>query len=282
MSAIFDLAIIGIFKNEESFLPEWLDHYFTRNIDHIYLINDNSSDNSVDIVLSHPNKNNITLCHTDNDDWVYNKYWKQEYLYNKYFQYSLQTTKWLGVFDLDEFVYAPDEINFKNILLSYNDKPQQELIIDWYWFGSNGLEEQPKSIINNFIKRSKNLSKTIIQTNNLSHMGYHPDWCCKSFAKTQYISSIRHHYNKFYYYNKTDYISHGKNISFSHNLSDSGSMYINHYIGSKNYYFNNKINRGSCNNNYIITNNKKSLYNFINLNEIEDIRLKNQQQLTNI
>lgn len=36
----YDIAILAILKNEESFLTEWIDHYLNRNIDHLYLLSD--------------------------------------------------------------------------------------------------------------------------------------------------------------------------------------------------------------------------------------------------
>lgn len=272
----YDVAILGIFKNEESFLPEWLDHYFDRNIDHIYLLNDQSNDKSVEIINAHSNIKNITLKHTDQSD-LSKEEGRQHKLYNKYFSYCLSETHWLGIFDLDEFCYSPQEKNFKKILLEYNNTNIHELMIDWYWFGSNGYLDQPKDIVKSFNKRSEKLSKYLGQDLGISSMGYGFDWCCKSFAKTQGISYIKHHYNN-YIYNDKQYLYGGSKNKrpFSYNLSDNGIMYINHYIGSKNYFMNNKVKRGSCNNNKTIQENKKLLYDYINQNQVEDTRLWHQ------
>lgn len=272
----YDLAILAIFKNEQSFLPEWLDHYFNRNVDHIYLLNDHSKDSSVDIINSHPNKNNITLKHTDLYDLQDREMGRQHRLYNKYFSSCLDDAYWLGVFDLDEFCYSPHETDFKKILFKYNPTDIHELIIDWYWFGSNNQKEQPESIIKTFNKRSIHAAKKVAQDLGIWHLGYDLEWCCKSFAKTEGIKYIRHHYNHYFYEGKVH--SGSKNRPFSLNLSDEGMMFINHYLGAENYYMNNKVKRGSCNNNQTILANKKTLYNFINLNEIEDNRLIQQNK----
>lgn len=277
----YDVAILAVFKNEQSFLPEWIDHYFNRNIDHIYLLNDHSNDNSVDIILSHPNRSSITLSHVDKSDAHYNQSWRQQYLYNKYFNYSLAQTSWIGIFDLDEFCYSPSTIDFKKIIHSYDHQEYQELIIDWYWFGSNNFVEQPKNIVESFTKRSKDLSKIIAKDyhrkNQENIIGYHFEWCCKSFAKTKYINKLQHHYNIFNWNQDKSYISIGRNKNFSKNLSDENIMFINHYLGSYNYYMLNKVTRGSCNNNQILHNNKKNIYHLINSNEIDDTRLRDQK-----
>lgn len=269
----YNISLLAIFKNEESFLPEWLNHYLNSGIDHIYLLNDNSTDSSIDVINSSDYRSYISLKNVSPQDSVYDKYWRQEYLYNRYFSDCLPTTNWLAVFDLDEFCYSPQTKNLKNIVLQYTNLDIQQLLVEWYWFGSNGYIDQPKNIISSFTKRSKDLSKIVVKNKGIKHMGYNTNWCCKSFAKTKYISSIRHHYNRFTYYNKFDYVCEGSKPEFSINLSDEREMYINHYIGSYNYYFCNKVPRGSCNNDKTILRNKAMLYDYINLNEVEDYRL---------
>lgn len=271
----YDVSVLAVFKNEESFLPEWIQHYFDRGVDHLYLLNDNSTDDSVDIILSHPEKERISLRSVRKEDTEIKIHWRQELLYNKYFGRCLQETKWLGVFDLDEFCYSPKEKDLKKVLSSYEDF--QEIVIEWYWFGSNGFKKQPKKIVDSFNKRSKWLSRFIVDERGISRLGYQKDWCCKSFAKTENIASIRHHYNRFVY-KGTGYQGYDPKIErpFSHNASAQGEMFINHYVGSKDYYFENKVKRGSCNNNLTISENKEITYHLINLNEIEDNRLREQ------
>lgn len=273
MSVNYNISILAIFKNEESFMKEWLDHYFNRNIDHIYLLNDNSIDNSVEIINQHQNKKNITLLHTTEDD-INTQNGRQTDLYNKYYNYILKETRWIGIFDLDEFCYSPEILNFNNILKYYDIREKiQEIIIDWYWFGSNNYNDQPKNIVNSFNKRGSELSKKIIQK--YSIIPY--NMCYKSFAKTKNIKLLNHHSNIFNYYDTTT-CSGGLPAIFNDNLSEKNIMFINHYIGAKNYYFNNKVIRGSCNNSLSIKKNKDIIYDIINLNEVEDNRLKNQNE----
>ena len=39
------IAILTCFKNESHILKEWIEHYKNRGIEHIYMINDFSTDN---------------------------------------------------------------------------------------------------------------------------------------------------------------------------------------------------------------------------------------------
>ena len=53
------LVLCGVFKNESHILEEWITHYLSRGLDHIYLINDNSSDNYKNIIEKFKDK--VTL-----------------------------------------------------------------------------------------------------------------------------------------------------------------------------------------------------------------------------
>lgn len=49
-------SVLGVFKNEATFIAEWIDHYLNRNIDHIYLLNDDSSDDFYERIYRHVEK----------------------------------------------------------------------------------------------------------------------------------------------------------------------------------------------------------------------------------
>ena len=61
------LSIGAIFCNEAPSLKEWLDHYINRNVDHFYLINDNSNDNFKEVLDPYIQKGYITLFNVTED-----------------------------------------------------------------------------------------------------------------------------------------------------------------------------------------------------------------------
>jgi hypothetical protein len=44
------MTICAVFKNEGSYIEEWLDYHLCAGVDHFYLFDHRSTDNSVDIV----------------------------------------------------------------------------------------------------------------------------------------------------------------------------------------------------------------------------------------
>lgn len=55
---MFYFTIGAIFKNESHILKEWIEHYFYHGVEHIYLINDNSTDNFLNILEPYIKKKN--------------------------------------------------------------------------------------------------------------------------------------------------------------------------------------------------------------------------------
>lgn len=65
-------------------------------------------------------------------------------------------TKWLLICNLDEFVWSPKFNTLKDFLSNYVNPLAQVQVIPTL-FGSNYLEKQPRSLIQGFTKRTKEL-----------------------------------------------------------------------------------------------------------------------------
>ena len=254
---MYYFSIGAIFKNEAHILKEWLEHYFFHGVDHIYLINDNSNDNFLEILK--PYKNKVTLYNSEyKGKWVD----MQSDLYNKYFNKHIKDSKWFGIFDLDEFLYSPLELNIGIILKKYENENQ--LHINWVHFGSSGHIKQPNSVVSNFLMRGEynsknngpngryNSYKSIIKTNGNIKLGIHRHLCNNN--------------------------SDGKNVSFD---ETNTPLLINHYaIQSKDFWCNIKMTRGDVNYYYDSQGWKRNmkLFEDMDVNYIKDNRLQIQNE----
>ena len=260
---MYYFTIGAIFKNEAHILKEWIEHYFYHGVEHIYLINDNSTDDFLDILLPYIEKKKITLYNSEyKEKWIN----MQTDLYNKYFDKHIKETTWFGIFDLDEFLYSPIELNISIILKKYENEKQ--LHINWVHFGSSGHIKQPKLVVPNFLLRGEynskrngpngryNSFKSIVRTDGKIKLGIHA-----------------HSYNS-----KTD----GKNISFD---LENTPLLINHYaIQSKEFWSEIKMTRGSATLYYEKVKKWKrdlKLFNEMDINEIKDNRLSIQNNMIN-
>ena len=108
-------AVLTCFKNESHILQEWIEHYKNRGIEHIYMINDFSTDNFIEILQPYLDLGFITVF---DSDIVTNVEGRQVLLYEKYFYDIVKSLKhkWFSVLDLDEFLYSPNETNLNKII----------------------------------------------------------------------------------------------------------------------------------------------------------------------
>jgi hypothetical protein len=144
------LSIGAIFKDEAGSMEEWLKHYILRGIDHFYLINDNSSDNYLEIVEKYKDK--ITLFDFDKTTDIYIKGGRQPRAYHKCFSPILKESEWFLICDLDEYVWCPNGFCLKKELETLSDKYNCVHLLGPH-FGSNNHKNQPLEIVNSFDRR---------------------------------------------------------------------------------------------------------------------------------
>jgi glycosyltransferase involved in cell wall biosynthesis len=161
------LIVLSQLKNEAMTLETWIKHYIWQGCDHIYLIDNGSTDESVDIINKYINDGfPITL------DIIPTKHNQVGNMREVYDKYDLQTnTKWLINADLDEFWYVPNS-TLKETLPKFE---KYDIVIGkWLLFGSDGWIEQPKDIRTAIKKRKKESApntKWIVQTKHLKSEG---------------------------------------------------------------------------------------------------------------
>lgn len=254
------IAILTCFKNESHILKEWIEHYKNRGVEHIYMINDFSTDNYIEILKPYIDMGFITLF---NSDIVTNNIGRQILLYKKYFYDIVKSLKhkWFFILDLDEFLYSPNEIDLNKILKQYDNYSQ--IHVGWNNFGSNSHIEQPDGVVHNFTKRD-------IYDESKIYISYKSGFKSKDFINFGiHSSSVK-----------------GKSLWFKHTNDDS-DLIINHYaIQSWNHFVNKKTKKGDINNwysspAYLNPEKYKEYFDVRDSNEILDIKLKEQNLLIN-
>ncbi len=141
------LCAIAIFKNESHGIQEWIKHYLREGVEHFYLIDNGSTDNSSTLLNSWVKQGVITLIH-DSTKWAQSK------LYNKHFLKKCKSSDWVIICDLDEYIYARNGYsNIKTYLQSRSINTGM-IRVPWKMFGSNGHIKQPNNIIQSFTRRS--------------------------------------------------------------------------------------------------------------------------------
>jgi hypothetical protein len=158
---MYKLSVAALFKNEEHIIEEWIEHYLSRGVEHIYLINDKSTDGFLPKIQRYIDSGIVTLFNAEFD--YYQR--RQRDMYNTFIMPVLKETKWMIMVDLDEFLWTPVSKDL-NVMLDRCSNFAQIQVCHTL-FGSNGFIEQPKSVVSSFTKRAKNsvgFQKYIINT----------------------------------------------------------------------------------------------------------------------
>jgi len=246
----YKLSIGAIFKNEEHCILEWIEHYLHHGVEHFYLIDDSSNDNSVENCRPYIEKGMITLFNHENQ-WDY-YLGRQRDMYNHYILPHIKNTQWLIMVDLDEFLWSPIQINICELLMNQCMHLGQ-IQVRCIHFASSGFIEQPKNIVGNFLMTSKchdfRFLKYIINCNfEFSNLNVHS----ASFSNKDYENE------KYFIIVNDDY------------------LVFNHYsIQSLDFWIKIKCTRGDSDNYKIRTIDDFYLYD---KNDVEDKRLYEQNK----
>jgi hypothetical protein len=163
---------MAVFRNEAHVLREWLDHYLRFGVERFYLINNNSDDGYLDLLTPYISAGTVQLFHCSKDGY-------QIGAYSELLAHIQDHARWLGIFDLDEFIYACDGSLLTSVLRRFAEA--EAVLIPWLSFGSSGHQVQPPSVVQGFTWRgpaqvSRAFLKPIVRPEAIIRMSQHnPD-----------------------------------------------------------------------------------------------------------
>jgi hypothetical protein len=172
----YNFVIVSMFKNESLILKEWFEHHISVGVDHFFIINNGSTDESEKITLLYskyityiydpmvifsPTNKEVVMWDekTQNIIQKQRNVTFQQYMVNKHFLKLIKTTsQWVAFIDCDEYLYLPVGSGDANPSITHlltNLKPNvTRIFIPWKKFGSNGHIAQPISIRKGFLLRN--------------------------------------------------------------------------------------------------------------------------------
>ena len=275
MSKKYYFSVIAMFRNESWNLREWIEHYKFHGTEHIYLIDDFSSDNYLQILQPYIDSGYVTLFLND----VTERYvGRQIDITNKYAFQVIGETKWIANVDLDEYLYSPEYVNLKDLLKQYEN--YGSILTNWVWFNSNDLIEHPKDgIVKNFIKRSEYNTRIFFTRHDCMNPNgqFEPQW--ETFNASKAIANTDFNIKKF---NVHEIFTDGQTINLSYmDNPDNPKLLLNHYkIQSREYWEKVKMKEIYDVNHYYYTGNPHGWHEFYSsdVGDIIDTRLKEQNE----
>ncbi len=138
LSYEYQLSVGMIFKNEASYLKEWIEYHRIVGVEHFYLFNDGSTDNYKKVLAPYISKGIVELrqavTHADFNG-------TQVDCYNRTLLKTRGSSKWVAMIDSDEFLVTPQGIKIIDVLNQF--EAFGGVIINWRSFGTSDVAHIP-------------------------------------------------------------------------------------------------------------------------------------------
>lgn len=133
----YKVAICAIFKNEATYLKEWLEYHLIVGVEHFYLYNNFSNDNYLEVLEPYIKKGIVDLY-----EWPIPQ--GQCKAYYDCLDKKRDESEWIGFIDLDEFVVPNRHNNIYDFLKTFQKK-YPVVIVYWKLFGTSGKIDRNRS-----------------------------------------------------------------------------------------------------------------------------------------
>ncbi len=161
----YKLVIMAIFKNEEEYIEEWLEHHINQGIEHFYLYCNDPNIKKYKMLGKYKNK--ITLI-----NWINKKNNGIKTIQKQAYTHCIQTYynqfEYIMMLDIDEFVININKTHRVIDFINSLDNNTEALKVQRFDFDSNGHKTKPKGkVMDNYTNREKICSsyKTIANIN---------------------------------------------------------------------------------------------------------------------
>lgn len=251
-----------MFKNEKRYLQEWIDFHLLNGFEHLYMYDNGSNDNPLEIIQKYVDKGVVTYTKWE----VFPpRFSAREHYWKNYYNESY----WTAFLDIDEFLFCVDpNVKFIDKIKEYEDFPGIE--VNWYCYGdSNNKNYEDKPVIERFTKRAEKNYKINLHV--------------KHISKTNCISDCNNPHFFVYKHNESNVNEKKEKNSGPFSKNVCGEIFrINHYhTKSEEEFFNfkfnkNEENRKTPNREYYID------YNLNSNKEEDKILYRYLEQLKNV
>jgi hypothetical protein len=137
------LSLLATLKDEESYLIEFINYYLIHGVDHFYFYDNDSNIPVVDAIGGYRDK--CTVLQAPGDAVQFGAHAH----FCKHFKHE---SRWVAVFDVDEFVLPREHGSFREFLLDYDHC--DAIGINWVMFGDGHHKIRPVGgVIENYLYR---------------------------------------------------------------------------------------------------------------------------------
>ncbi len=142
------LSVCAIFKDEATYLKEWVEFHIANGVDHFYLYDNLSSDNSVEVLAPFVKEGYVTRI-----KWTKSKsLGGQRAAYQHCLETNGSSSNWIAFIDLDEFLFGVSS-ELPSVLRDFEQFGG--VFVHWQNFGSSmWVKRVPGDVISRFTNRA--------------------------------------------------------------------------------------------------------------------------------
>lgn len=148
------LSIGAMFRNENSWLDEWIRYHEAAGVEHFFLYNHDEDTTVSDRILRpYVDKglvDNIHIADVVRQETIPQRR-RMNAIYREIFRNASGKTQWIAMIDLDEFILPRRCDDIRQVLEQYEEF--SGLAVNWASFGTGGHLRRPPTQINHLLRR---------------------------------------------------------------------------------------------------------------------------------
>ena len=136
-------SVCCIFQNEDRFLKEWIDYHRMIGVEHFYMYDNMSDDNSCKELEPYIKEGVVEYIYWERIYTIDKEWWHvQRDAYVDAMKRARGRTKWLAVIDTDEFIVPVQDHDLKSFLDDFDDFGG--VCLSWVCYGTSGVKKVPE------------------------------------------------------------------------------------------------------------------------------------------
>jgi hypothetical protein len=136
------LAVCAIFKNEGSYLAEWVTFHRLIGVERFYLYDNESTDHWRDALAPELAMGTVRAKPWPGDAAEYPV---QRSAYSDCLRLHRRDTRWIAFIDVDEFLFSPTGRTLPDVLAGLNRAPG--VVVNWRNYGTGGWDHTPEGLV---------------------------------------------------------------------------------------------------------------------------------------
>ncbi|MDD3470503.1 MAG: glycosyltransferase family 92 protein [Thermoguttaceae bacterium] len=152
------LSVCAIFRNENSWLDEWIQYHERLGVEHFYLYNHDDDTQVSDLILRpYVERGLVDNIHVNDDFHDLLQRIQRSEIQNAVqadvMRRSAGQTQWLAVIDLDELILPRCTNDLRSFLEEF--EPHSGLAMNWNIFGTSGFIRRPPDMLHSLVHRAE-------------------------------------------------------------------------------------------------------------------------------